>query len=58
MSTINIETFNKKCNKSYLYKVKNNILNFKVDLCFVHRYVPFLIDFYIKNIYEKDKKIK
>jgi len=44
-----IKFFNKKCNKKYLKKVKKDLSYKKVDLYFVYKYVPFLIDYYIKN---------
>jgi hypothetical protein len=53
METITEEIFKRKCKKPYLMKMKNELSVFKVDLCFIHRYVPFLIEYYVKNAFKK-----
>lgn len=47
--TITEEIFKRKCKKKYLMKIQKELHVFKVDLGFVHRYVPFLIDYYLKK---------
>jgi hypothetical protein len=48
------EVFNHKCKKSYLNKIKKELSVFRVDLGFIYKYVPFLIDSYIEHELNKN----